>query len=102
MHCQHGPGPTPDGQFVVAPSGGEQHQWQRSLEAHPTTRVRQPHMSAHDLCRPDHPGIAVEEDAPVPVRLSGVGDNLHVGERLFQGIHDCTWTVSFSKIVFLA
>ena len=26
-----------------------------------------------------------------------VGDNIHVGQQLVQGTHDCSWQVSLSK-----
>ena len=96
MRGQHSHRATAQDQPVLASASGQQHQRQGGPQAHQAPRPHQPDLPADDLRRSDDPGLTFQEDAPVPVRIHGVGDHLHVGERLLQGTHDCPGKVSLS------
>ena len=73
MYHEHRPGYSSKHQLVVAPSSGKQQQWPRGTEAHKTSYMDQPLLCADDLRRPHHPGISLQENATVHVRMLGVG-----------------------------
>ena len=96
LHREHRPGPPSDDQHVVAPASGKQQQRPRRPEAHQTSRLDHPLLCADDLCGPHHPSISLQENAIVHVWIRRVGDNVHMGEQLLQGTHDCSRQVSWN------